>query len=387
MVFSINVLIDAYDILLKEIMDVKMMLINFVPIVLIVFFLGIYMPNLTRKEIFFGVRIPEDKRETTEVVGLKKQYIKNYLLICGLFLLAMLILAIYTKSENVFGVGIIIYVFIEIMVYYNTHKKVRKFKASQNWEEGKKEVVVIDTNFRNDKKMLISQLWFLIPISIIVINIIVGYKAYPNLPDKVAMQWNSQGVVTKWMLKSYKAIWVMPMTEIFMIAIMYMSYKFIGMAKVQISSSNPEVSREQNRRFRYIWSVCIIFLSTILMGILTVGQMSILQVVNLTFNQMMLATIIPTIIILIIVVIVSLITGQGGSRLKIKDNDINEGYIDRDDDEHWKMGMFYVNKNDPSLVVEKRFGIGWTMNFANPKAILMFVILVIFIIINVLISI
>ena len=152
MVFSINVLIDAYDILLKEIMDVKMMLINFVPIVLIVFFLGIYMPNLTRKEIFFGVRIPEDKRETTEVVGLKKQYIKNYLLICGLFLLAMLILAIYTKSENVFGVGIIIYVFIEIMVYYNTHKKVRKFKASQNWEEGKKEVVVIDTNFRNVKK-------------------------------------------------------------------------------------------------------------------------------------------------------------------------------------------------------------------------------------------
>lgn len=345
------------------------------------------MPNLTRKEIFFGVRIPEDKRETTEVVGLKKQYVKNYLLICGLFLLAMLILAIYTKSENVFGVGIIIYVFIETMVYYNTHKKVREFKASQNWEEGKKEVVVIDTNFRNNKKMLISQLWFLIPISIIVINIIVGYKAYPNLPDKVAMQWNSQGVVTKWMLKSYKAIWVMPMTEIFMIAIMYMSYKFIGMAKVQISSSNPEVSREQNRRFRYIWSVCIIFLSTILMGILTVGQMSILQVLNLTFNQMMLATIIPTIIILIIVVIVSLITGQGGSRLKIKDNDINEGYIDRDDDEYWKMGMFYVNKNDPSLVVEKRFGIGWTMNFANPKAIIMFVILVIFIIINVLISI
>lgn len=28
-------------------------------------------------------------------------------------------------------------------------------------------------------------------------------------------------------------------------------------------------------------------------------------------------------------------------------------------------GFFYCNKNDPSLLVPKKFGIGWTVNFAN----------------------
>jgi uncharacterized membrane protein len=37
-----------------------------------------------------------------------------------------------------------------------------------------------------------------------------------------------------------------------------------------------------------------------------------------------------------------------------------------DDDQYWKGGLFYFNKNDPSVFVEKRFGIGYTINFANP---------------------
>lgn len=37
-------------------------------------------------------------------------------------------------------------------------------------------------------------------------------------------------------------------------------------------------------------------------------------------------------------------------------------------DEHWKMGIFYYNPDDPSLMVEKRFGIGYTFNFARVQA-------------------
>jgi uncharacterized membrane protein len=37
--------------------------------------------------------------------------------------------------------------------------------------------------------------------------------------------------------------------------------------------------------------------------------------------------------------------------------------MDRDDD-HWR-GVFYYNPDDSSLWVGKRFGIGWTLNFAH----------------------
>jgi uncharacterized membrane protein len=34
-------------------------------------------------------------------------------------------------------------------------------------------------------------------------------------------------------------------------------------------------------------------------------------------------------------------------------------------DECWKLGQIYYNPNDPALLVEKRFGVGYTINFGN----------------------
>ena len=35
-------------------------------------------------------------------------------------------------------------------------------------------------------------------------------------------------------------------------------------------------------------------------------------------------------------------------------------------DRFWRGGIFYVNPDDPGLFVPKRFGIGYTINFAHP---------------------
>lgn len=39
-----------------------------------------------------------------------------------------------------------------------------------------------------------------------------------------------------------------------------------------------------------------------------------------------------------------------------------------DDDRYWKAGGVYFNPDDPTILVPKRFGIGWTFNFAHPIA-------------------
>ena len=45
----------------------------------------------------------------------------------------------------------------------------------------------------------------------------------------------------------------------------------------------------------------------------------------------------------------------------------------------WKGGVFYFNRQDPSLFVPKRFGIGYTINFANRWSWLVVAILVVLI--------
>jgi uncharacterized membrane protein len=38
------------------------------------------------------------------------------------------------------------------------------------------------------------------------------------------------------------------------------------------------------------------------------------------------------------------------------------------DNSHWVAGIFYVNRQNPHLLVPKRLGGGWTFNFARPSA-------------------
>lgn len=44
-----------------------------------------------------------------------------------------------------------------------------------------------------------------------------------------------------------------------------------------------------------------------------------------------------------------------------------------DDDRFWKGGLIYLNRDDPSFLVPKRFGVGWTINAGHPAGIAFFV--------------
>jgi uncharacterized membrane protein len=74
--------------------------------------------------------------------------------------------------------------------------------------------------------------------------------------------------------------------------------------------------------------------------------------------------------------------GQGGTRLAGSTSyGVNsvmkpspEG--DRTLDRYWKAGIFYVNSDDPAVIVEKRFGNGYTMNFGHPLSWVILLLLV-----------
>ncbi|MFY7814072.1 MAG: DUF5808 domain-containing protein [Chryseobacterium taeanense] len=52
----------------------------------------------------------------------------------------------------------------------------------------------------------------------------------------------------------------------------------------------------------------------------------------------------------------------------------------RDQNSFWKLGIFYYNKQDKRLFPPKRTGLGWTVNFANPFSVALFILILIAII-------
>jgi uncharacterized membrane protein len=45
-----------------------------------------------------------------------------------------------------------------------------------------------------------------------------------------------------------------------------------------------------------------------------------------------------------------------------------------DDDRFWKAGILYLNRDDPALFVQRRFGVGWTVNIGRPAGVVIMIV-------------
>ena len=69
---------------------------------------------------------------------------------------------------------------------------------------------------------------------------------------------------------------------------------------------------------------------------------------------------IATVVLTVALILALLRMGQGGNRMAP-----GGPAGDRTPDACWKWGLFYINRKDPALFVEKRFGVGYTVNLGN----------------------
>jgi len=63
--------------------------------------------------------------------------------------------------------------------------------------------------------------------------------------------------------------------------------------------------------------------------------------------------------------------GQGGENLSRRGSELSRAPEelpagDRTPDQCWKAGVIYINRDDPAVLVEKRFGVGYTLNLGHP---------------------
>jgi len=62
------------------------------------------------------------------------------------------------------------------------------------------------------------------------------------------------------------------------------------------------------------------------------------------------------------------------------DKQIKDGDDDDDDQsKYWYLWIFYFNPKDKRIFVPKRYGFGWTNNFANPLSIVFLLVIFSFI--------
>ncbi len=344
-----------------------MMIILFLIFIPLLLF-DLLTPHVLRKTTVFGISIPEPFIDDEQLTSFKRKY-SSLIAMIQIPVITLLIIISFSLTEIQQSIlmvgGLFIYLFISMILYLKLHYEVKLYKEQQGW--GSQVTIVRVSSFEtkfNKSDRTFPHILFL-PTFLITIGLSIWlFYVYPALPDVIPTHWGIDGKPDAWSNKSFFSVFFLIFTLLFTQLLIYgMAYGIFN-SSVQIKAQNSKLSLQREHEIRKLNTeimAFINFITTLFLGILEVqSSWSIL-------DENIKLSIVYTVPIFLILTLGSVYYYMRRSKsLNEQFKELNCIESSPGDDKHWKWGIFYFNKEDPDLFVEKKFGVGWTVNFARP---------------------
>ena len=356
-------------------------LILIVFLVAIIFLSGAILaatPWFMKKNECFAVTIPESAQADVRFLAFRKRYAAAVLavtLICAVALgvVSNVVLGKMSSAADAASLNAILVAAIvaaatiplvasfALMLHYR--KRVKAIKREEGWKAERDEAVAL-IGFE-EAPAPPSLAWNVVYVPIVLITLALGLALYPSTPDLVPTHIDFAGNVNQWTPKGPALIAFPLLVEVFMAACFIFSHWMTIRSKKDVDPARPAISAYAYGAFARAECILLLVGGSVLTAVL--GIVMILMMTEfLSMLVTMVLIIVATLVFVGAMIAFSVVYGQSGSRL-VKRLEENGGII-ADNDEHWKAGIFYWNKGDASLILPKRFGVGWTMNWARPAA-------------------
>ncbi|GHU95301.1 membrane protein [Clostridia bacterium] len=328
-----------------------------------------FIPYFTRKTELFGVSLPAAQSDNPVCKKLRAIYCSIMLVLGAAMLISTGLLMTDTLRSMVIALVVMFgYLMVSFILYLFMRNKMLTLKAAQKWQspyEGVPAVVMATAEPRGNE--LVSPAWMLLYPLILLLTVIGIAIAWPYVPDPYPTHFNAAGVADAWAAKTIGSVSFLLILQAVMDVIFVGVYFMIKYAKRQIDAQNPEKSAIQLRVYRRTMSSVLMFIgaaSALLMGAIQVFTI----VPDFIDSGVVLAIALPAyLVVTVIACVIMYRVGQGGSRVKVSNAPaVSAKQVNINDDKHWLLGLFYYNRNDPAMFVEKRFGVGYTINLGKP---------------------
>lgn len=347
------------------------------PFITVTLYIQVFNLNrFSNNGIYFGVRVPLEYKNDIDILRLEKKYKKENIV----FVLPLIILLNILYIFNIKMWLLLTYTFISIgitqilpIIYW---KKMKRIKNERGWKVLSKNVIIVETGLRQPKKnsrikALETKHYLILLIIPFVISILTLIN-YNKLPELIPVHYNAAGVVDKVVEKGTTAAYMnlagIPFMLVLMIFFFVLINKITVNSKSDLFSGKIKGTIEKKLLFKKYISIFTWILALETLIIMSLPQVSILFDLGTEIMT------IPMVILFIsigVFILISYYFGQGGRNIKTTEEG-EENY--RDDDDRYILGSIYYNKNDPALMVEKRIGVGWTVNLAHPIGMILMVL-------------
>ncbi|CAM4471531.1 DUF1648 domain-containing protein [Paenibacillus tarimensis] len=350
-------------------------------IMIIVF---VTLPFFSPRNILFGITIPDKQIDHPAMHGFKYRYIWS-VIIAGI-LWATLIIALSLAglleelpaddgiSELLIVTSVIGYILIASIIFIIFHGQVSDYKRQQGWSTTPPlpKKAAADLKFRSSS-IIYSNYWFLPHMLVTLLGIGAALALYDRIPDVIGLRYSIEGEVLRSAEKTVHRVLLLNYVQLISIGVFILLNYSIRSLRQRLNPSAPAESREQEIRYRRSMSLLMISLCFLL-----VVYFALLQAMTLYGGNMKLAGSLAVLFPLLTAAVI----GAAGFRIqRMRGREESEG-----EDHHWKGGMLYYNPSDPALFVEKRVGVGWTINFARPVSWLIIALIVVVICVILLLS-
>ena len=318
-----------------------------------------FLPRLTRPDLYFAVTVAPEFRDSSEGRFILRRYRRGLIGVSALTL-TLLGALVVTPAFPLAPLALLLQLGAYFAVYYRARRLVLPHAlAPTTIREAR-------VGTRNRK---IPGGWVTAsgPFALLVACASYLGTHWQQIPARLVLHWGAHGQPDRWAARSLGTVFL----PVLVAAVILLPLTLIlyGMAHWlrPIYAGGPQGERES--RFRRTASTVLLVMEYWI-AVLFSG-LAIRPLLPASLQRPPAAIFMVAGLIAIAGTAVLMRLGQGGNRVpspQRPDSDSTRPVGDRTEDRFWKLGVFYFNRNDPSVMVERRFGIGYTVNFAHPIA-------------------
>jgi len=301
--------------------------------------LGHFLPLFTRPDLFFGVTVDPAFRLTQAARRIVRDY--RVALWCGAIAAAAIVWLLHRPAA-----GLLAYVIGAGGAQVAAHRRALPHATARS------AAVEVDLS-APEEHLPGGALAALIPFVVLVGLAAWALPHIDGLPDRLAIHWGLDGP-NRWMITSVRALIVLLLQHALLCLLLVASAWGVLHWSRRISVSGPAAAAERAFRRRVVLLLLTVEYFTVLPPVLILLQAPAFAMKS--WSLALLGTVLAFVVSLMRI-------GQGGARLaKVEGSPTG----DRTADARWVGGLIYFNRTDPAVLVEKRMGIGWTLNLGNP---------------------
>ncbi|WP_422934213.1 DUF1648 domain-containing protein [Sinomonas sp. P47F7] len=309
------------------------------------------MPSYVARDLPLGVSVPLARAGSGAVVSANRRY-RTLVLLAWMFSAAGAVVLGAVDPALAVPVPLGAMLVLGYAGYAVARRQIQRAKKAEGWFDG------LPVRLRGEvlapAPPRVPLGWFVAGAAVLAAAALWGAAVYPAFPGQVAVHWNAAGTADRFVEKSLPGVLGLPLLGlVFDAAVLLLA----------LAVRRTPVVEDPERGGRLVRTVLgllgqIAFLCS---GLLALAG-------PLSWSGSSSARLVPAVaagagVLMLVAVVVRLVRlgaparGPAGT---------DKGSDRPDTDRLWKAGVFYVNRDDPSVLVPKRFGVGWTFNFGSP---------------------